>query len=47
MGENANTNVVHNVRDNMNREQFIDGLYEPEIQKLLRASTAGRSRNFQ
>ena len=35
MGEIANTNVEHNVRDDMNREQFIDGLYDPEIQELL------------
>ena len=35
IGEIANTNLNRNARDDMNREQFIDGLWDAEVQELL------------
>ena len=35
IGEVANHNMNAATRDDMNREQFIDGLYDAEIQELL------------
>ena len=35
VGEIANSNMNANIRDDMCREQFIEGLYDPEIQELL------------
>ena len=35
IGEVANHNMNAATRDDMNREQFIDGLYDAEIQEIL------------
>ena len=35
LGEIANATMNATTRDNMNREQFIDGLFDLEIQELL------------
>ena len=35
IGEIANTNLNRDARDDMNREQFIEGLLDAEIQELL------------
>ena len=35
LGDVANANVGAQARDDMNREQFIDGLFDVELQDLL------------
>ena len=35
LGEAANTNLGAHARDDMNREQFTDGLFDFELQELL------------
>ena len=35
LGEVANANMGAQTRDDMNHEQFIDGIYDAELQELL------------
>ena len=42
LGEVANTNMGAQARDDMNREQFTDGLCDFELQELLLPSTGSR-----
>ena len=44
LGDVANLNIVAQARDDMNREQFIDGLFDVELQDQLLREDLGASR---